>query len=291
MKLANGETVTVTTLLYHSFSSISTRQFEELTIDPQLFFDQLNALQEIGCRFVLFREIPKLLEGGTSPAGDPSAPLIAVTIDDGLSDVISGAFPSLDKLGVPATLFVPTAFVGKGANWLRGPDQGRPMCDWSSLCDLQQSGWEIGSHGHNHLAADISDRTVVSQDAALSRRLLEDRLGTAVTSFAYPFGYHSRQSRALLEAAGFEQAAIVAELQARTGDDRLALPRVQVNSHHTPQALVEKVSRVGRGGRWKNQSKQHVWRFCRRSFGWGPPEAAARATYEVPVLTEGAIDG
>ena len=155
----------VTTLLYHSFATSTTAAFKELTVDPGLFAEHMAALRETGCRFIRFRDIPTIDADPTQSDGPSTRPIVAVTVDDALADVMTGAAPTLLEHHVPATLFVPTAYVGDTSAWLPAEDADRPMCDWEALCDLVASGWEVASHGHRHIAADLSAPATVTADA------------------------------------------------------------------------------------------------------------------------------
>lgn len=76
-----------------------------------------------------------------------------------------------------ATLSVPTAFLGRTSSWLGGEDGSRSMLGWSELRDLARAGFEIGSHGNQHLAADVNPPELVLRDAAASWAELEQQLG------------------------------------------------------------------------------------------------------------------
>ena len=169
---------------------------------------------------------------------------------------------------------------------MRGEDGERPMLSWSALSDLAQDGFEIGSHGRRHLAADVNPSALVRRDARASRIELEDRLGREVLSFAYPFGYHAASGRCAVREAGFAQACAVGDLAARADDDRWALPRLQVRGGTTAEALLAMVRRrpswVARS--WTH-AKQSTWRTGRRWGGWGPSEA--RRVSGVPVAAPG----
>ena len=266
--------IRVNTLLYHSFAERTTAAFKELTVEPSLFAEHMAALHEAGCRFIRFQDVPSVISGSKVPPGPSSSPIVAVTIDDGFADVTTGAAPALSKYDIAATLFVPTAYVGASAQWLPAEDGDRPLCDWQDLRDLSALGWEVASHGHRHIAADLSAPATVTADALCSRNLLEDHLGVAVTSFAYPFVYFSRQGRTAVRDAGFDQAGIVSGQHDRSGDDRWRLPRAQVGPGMAPQDVVDLVHRRGGDARWRNRAKQQLWLFGRRRFAWGPPEAA-----------------
>jgi peptidoglycan/xylan/chitin deacetylase (PgdA/CDA1 family) len=279
MNTLAGRTVNVSILVYHSVADSITLGFRDYTISISRFAEHMAALVDAGCSFVRFQDIPAVLSGEPGPPRQSSSPIVAVTIDDGFADALTGAAPTLSEHGIPATLFVPTAYVGATAGWLPGEDGDRMLCDWQALGDLVVSGWEVASHGHRHIAADLTAPAMVTADAKLSRALLEDHLGAAVTSFAYPFGYHSKESRLAIRAAGFDQAGIVLGVRASSGDDRWTLPRVQVGHDVIPEDLVAMVQRRGGDARWFHLGKQRLWQFGRHRLGWGPPEAAAARTY------------
>lgn len=256
----------VAVLLYHSIAATTTQFFAKLTVDPALFDEHLAALRERSLEVITFSQVPAALAERRHA--------VAITIDDGLADAADAAAPTLLRYGLPATLFVPTAFVGGRANWLRGEDALRPMLSWSALGELASTGFEIGSHGKRHLAADINRPDVVKRDAVESRFDLEQQLGHSVPSFAYPFGYHAARGRMAVREAGFAQACVVGDLPARTGDDRWALPRLLVAQGTKPEELLDMVCwQPSAGARQWAHAKQHIWRTGRYWVGWGPREA------------------
>jgi peptidoglycan/xylan/chitin deacetylase (PgdA/CDA1 family) len=257
---------TVAVLTYHSVSRSTTSTFASLTVDPALFDEQLVALGEHGLDVIPFSGVPAALAAGRGA--------VAITIDDGLADAAEHAAPALVRRGLPATLFVPSGYVGGSSRWLTGEDAKRSMLSWRALADLTRSGFEIGSHGHLHLAADINPYELVARDALASKIELEDHLGREVGSFAYPFGYHAGPARRAVREAGFSQACAVGDLPARGGDDRWALPRLQVWGGTSPEALLEMVRwQPSATARHWAHAKQRVWHAGRRWAGWGPLEA------------------
>jgi peptidoglycan/xylan/chitin deacetylase (PgdA/CDA1 family) len=259
-------TGSVAVLMYHSIATETTSSFARLTVDPSLFDEHLAALREQQLDVIPFGEVPSALDAGRQA--------VVITVDDGLADAADGAMPALLRHGLPATFFVPSAFIGTRASWLRGEDAMRPMLSWSVLDDMARAGFEIGSHGKWHLAADLNDQELVQRDAVESRAELEQGLGRAVPSFAYPFGYHGAKARRAVRETGFAQACIVSELPVQEGDDRWALPRLTVAQGTTTEALLAMIrSRPTSVNRHWTHSKQRVWHVGRRVAGWGPPES------------------
>jgi peptidoglycan/xylan/chitin deacetylase (PgdA/CDA1 family) len=258
---------TVAILMYHNIATTTTPSFAGLTVDPVLFEEQLAALHKHSIEVIRFEEVPAVLAEGRSAA--------VITLDDGLADAADAAAPVLHRLGLPATLFVPSAFVGARASWLSGDDANLPMLTWSAISELAEAGFEIGSHGRLHLAADVNSPELIREDAAASKAELEEHLERAVVSFAYPFGYQTRRARQAVRNAGFAQACMVSDLPAQAGDDLLALPRLSVNNEISPEALLAMIrwQPAAAARRWAH-TKQVTWRTGRRlGMGWGPPEA------------------
>lgn len=257
---------TVAILCYHSVAAQTTPTFAELTVEPSLFAEQVAALHDLGLDVIPFADVPEALAARRRA--------VAITIDDGFADVAESACPTLAAHGMTATLFVPTGYVGGRSSWLRRADAERPMLSWETIVSLAGQGFELGSHGQMHLAADVNAHEVVENDARASRVELEDHIGQPVTSFAYPFGYHSPAGRRAVRAAGYRQACAVGELPTGAHDDRLALPRMQVLSHTTPAEVAEMATwRPSPTSRVWARSKQRVWQFGRHLAEWGPAEA------------------
>src|SRR5439155_6373969 len=75
----------------------------ELAVDPAALERQVRLLLRRGYRGMRFADV-------TSPDGPPRR--LAVTFDDGYRSIAEHALPVLGRLGVPGTVFVPTAHVG-----------------------------------------------------------------------------------------------------------------------------------------------------------------------------------
>jgi peptidoglycan/xylan/chitin deacetylase (PgdA/CDA1 family) len=187
----------------------------------------------------LRRQVARLLRHGWRPAtfsdavlSPPGRRTLAVTFDDALRSVLLLALPVLRELGVPATVFAPTGFVGSGEpfawpgvdHWLGSEHEPElEGMSWEELASLRDEGWEVGSHAVTHprltglsgerLAAELRD----SKDA------IAGRLG-ACRSIAYPYSDFNARVVAAARAAGYETGAVV--LPARHGGDPLSVPRV-----------------------------------------------------------------
>lgn len=108
---------------------------------------------------------------------------INIQFDDGYLDNYQYAKPILDKYGFKATLFM----IGNKI----GYNGGSPLSTYltaSQLVELEESGWEIGSHSQTH--PNMKNLTVpqLHDEFALSKAAILAAGVKSVTSFAYPFG-------------------------------------------------------------------------------------------------------
>ena len=81
----------------------------------------------------------------------PRKPVI-ITFDDGYQSVCDHAKPVLDQSGFTATVFLVSQAIGKRNIWdLPKSTPIIPCMDETTCRRLLDDGWQIGSHGLNHL--------------------------------------------------------------------------------------------------------------------------------------------
>ena len=150
-------------------------------------------------------QVKMMLKLGYAPATfsdallNPSAERsFAVTFDDAYRSLLRRALPVLTRLGVPATVFVPTGWAGpehRQAAWEdMGPwlgADGEPeaeVMDWDELRTLRDAGWEIGSHTVTHPRLTRTTDEQLERELTESRAVVERETGVPCRSIAYPFG-------------------------------------------------------------------------------------------------------
>jgi len=109
------------------------------------------------------------------------------------------------------------------------PEPYLPM-NWFQAELLRDGGMEIGSHTMSHVRLTTVAADAAYQELEQSKRLLEEKLGTAIDLLAYPAGDHNRDVMDLAAEAGYEAAFITEAGSCRHGDDPLALRRIGVSS-------------------------------------------------------------
>ncbi|MGX5734881.1 polysaccharide deacetylase family protein [Bosea thiooxidans] len=131
----------------------------------------------------------RLVSPGTflQRCADPEADAdnaVLLTFDDGfLSDYTHVYAQHMMTGHIPGFMsFIPVDFVGK---------PGR--MGWEMIAELDREGGAIGSHGMAHVDLTTLSDSELERELAVSKSMLEDRLGRLVPLFAFPYGRFSRR--------------------------------------------------------------------------------------------------
>jgi len=210
-------------LCYHALSHTWDA---DLSTTPERFERQVELLLKRGYRGMGFTEAV------CSPKENK---VLAITFDDAYRSVLQIALPILERLGAPATVFVPTDHIGtSGAmqwpgidRWLNGPFEREltPM-SWAEIQSLAAAGWEVGSHTGSHPHLTQLEDAALEDELARSKAACEEHVPGACTSLAYPYGDVDARVVAAAAKAGYATAAALPlRLDSR---DPLEWPRVGV---------------------------------------------------------------
>jgi peptidoglycan/xylan/chitin deacetylase (PgdA/CDA1 family) len=163
---------------------------------------------------------------------DPSiwpADPVLVTFDDALECVFTDAFPILEGLGIPFTVFVPTAYVGD-----EFPIAGDRLStlSWPQIVELVESGRVVfGSHTRHHRPLpEISDEECHNELLG-SKHDLEDRTGRECFAFCYPRCRADARSMRRVRQAGYA-CAFGATGNTSFGTPLMRLRRLQIERHY-----------------------------------------------------------
>jgi peptidoglycan/xylan/chitin deacetylase (PgdA/CDA1 family) len=193
-------------LMYHR---VNRRRLDAYTISPhrlQRHLGLLVASYEVVSPGLVLRSIE-----ARSPLPDRA---VLLTFDDAYLDHYENAYPLLREMGLQALLFVPTDHIGdRGTSGDRGragtASPGRTL-EWAHLQEMQDV-FTVGSHGMSHQMLTWLPRSTAAREIVESKRLLEDRLGVAVSFFSYPYGMleaYDEELEALVRAAGYRASFV-----------------------------------------------------------------------------------
>ena len=148
-----------------------------------------------------------------------------ISIDDGFQSFYKNAIPLLKKYDFPATLFINTETVGIG-----------DYMGWKEIKEAHDQGIEIGNHTHSHayfLNHPETERyEAFEADVKQTQKLIEDNIGQAPETFAYPYGELDLKMKAIIKSLGFKAAAAQNSGVIYNGTDFMQCPRFPMSESY-----------------------------------------------------------
>jgi peptidoglycan/xylan/chitin deacetylase (PgdA/CDA1 family) len=217
-------------LMYHSISDNlfgKSHPYSHINTSPEVFRRQMRCLHQEGYRSIGLNELIKGFEVGLD-----LTKTVVLTFDDGYQDFLTEAMPILKQHGFMATVFLATGRIQQTSMRLEGVD----YLTWNEVRELHQEGIEFGSHTVTHPDLRCLGPEQIEYELGYSKEVIEQQLGTAINSFAYPFPFPEENTdftRLLLdelENQGFENGVTTILGRASLRHNRFFLPRLPVNT-------------------------------------------------------------
>ena len=184
-------------LAYHGVANVRVRE------DPSLLFvppddvrRHIRKLRQWGYELLPFSGFAERLRTGRA------AGCAALTFDDGFVDNLEVLAPLLAAEQAPATVFVPSGWLGHTHPYAQ---QTRVMTA-DEVRSLRSHGVEIGAHTHGHSDLTTLDGKAAVDELRRGKQELEEILGEPVQTLAYPFGRANADTREAAREAGFVAA-------------------------------------------------------------------------------------
>lgn len=180
----------IISLMFHRVNDPS------LGYDPQQFARYLE---------YLINNFPIVCPNSFLPANKVA---IFLTFDDAYFDFYQHVYPLLKQYNIRALLAVPSQYIVEDTKlspatrlavpYPQGMDaitciEKVPFCTWRELKEMADSGHVLmASHSYSHV--NLCDPTVnITQELLTSKKQLEEKLGTSVDYFVYPYGKMNRR--------------------------------------------------------------------------------------------------
>jgi peptidoglycan/xylan/chitin deacetylase (PgdA/CDA1 family) len=209
---------------------------------------QLDWLAVRGYRSLTAEQAAAALAG----AGPLPERAVAITFDDGFRSVREVGFPLLAERGFTATVFCVAGSMGKRCEWPGAPrEPALELMSWEEVRFLADRGWEIGGHTVTHARLTELPEAARQEEIEEGRRMVMERAGVPVTSFAYPYGAYDAGCARAAAAAGLASAWTMEPVVNAPGCDRYTLGRFHCNrvQSDSPRAAAL-AARVCLGGRY-----------------------------------------
>jgi len=214
-----------------------------LCIDPGRFRAHLSCLAEMGATVLTVRELVERLHGSDLPER-----AVALTFDDGYASVARTAAPLMAEHGFRGTVFAIAGRLGDRSDWDTQPGRAPrlPLATAAELRELDAAGFEIGSHTMTHRPLSELSGPALRHELEDSHSVLEEAVGAAVGSLAYPYGVPPRpDAREMVGRTYSAACGGGGPARVSTEADPLALARVDAHYLRRPALLAAAVSGTG----------------------------------------------
>jgi peptidoglycan/xylan/chitin deacetylase (PgdA/CDA1 family) len=219
-------------LTYHSLDDSGS----VISTAPEIFRRQIESLAGSGIPLVPVNRV----------ASCPGS--VALTFDDGYSNLAEHAFPVLEQFRVPATIFVVSRYCGLVNRW---PSQSpgavpeMPLLSWDQLATVPP-GIEIGAHTATHPRLSAISPDECDREMHECREEIQQRLARPVRWLAYPYG--SCSTSVCSSAARYFELAVGTSLRfVAPGVSAMDLPRIDMFYFRRQPSLDRLFSPLMRG--------------------------------------------
>jgi len=151
----------------------------------------------------------------------------ALTFDDGAKSSFEQAYPVLSEIGCTATFYVLTSCIGGRSNW-RNKSRSFEIMNAEELSELFGHGFEIGSHGCDHVDLTALASDEIEAQMAESKATLSSMIGVEVSTFAYPYGLFDTRAVKAARDAGYIAACSTLRGAAQDSEHIFAFKRIMV---------------------------------------------------------------
>lgn len=203
-------------------------------VTEKQFEDHLSYLKREGYKTITFEEALQIKKECTP------GKFVIITFDDGYEDNYTLAFPLLKKYGFTALIFL----VAKHEYNIWDAKSNEPklrMMNQEQILEMMKSGIEFGSHTLTH--ADLSKVPYAEARRELieSKIKLEEKSGSVIFTFAFPYGNCNEAVKVLVREAGYKFAFATDKAPLGLHEDLFQIRRIGIFPNTTIGGLSRKV--------------------------------------------------
>lgn len=171
-------------LMYHKVDPTHT---DMLTVTTEQLLEQLTFLQTAGYSIITMPQLLAFTQGKTNSL--PKRPVL-ITFDDAYENNLTYALPILKERQIPATIFVPTAFVGGVNEWDSngGLSTADILLTADQLKGLTLENISLAYHSHRHINYKHTAIADIKSDLQANSQTAKSLALPMQAAFAYPYG-------------------------------------------------------------------------------------------------------
>jgi peptidoglycan/xylan/chitin deacetylase (PgdA/CDA1 family) len=234
-------------LMYHSVSregEPGVHPYYRLSTTPRVFESHMAFLEERGYQVIGLEDAFARLRAGRAAGSAVATRTAVITFDDGFLDFYTEAYPILAKRGYAATVFLPTAYIGKKEGFV----EGKRFLSWPQVRELSVQNISFGSHSVSHGKLAAMEAGEVTEELKRSKESIEGEIGRAVGTFSYPYAFPEHRKafttflRSTLEEVGYSCAVTTCIGTALPDANAYFLRRLPVNDEDDAALLEDKLA-------------------------------------------------
>lgn len=230
-------------LMYHSIAEDKVEgvhPYYLTTTTPQVFEQHLQFFSKNDYRVLPLGDTVRRLQQGE----ELPAKALVITFDDGFADFYTHAYPVLNRYGFPASVFLPTAYIGTTSRNFKD----KACLTWNQVRELHRDGVEFGSHSVNHPDLRALSPDELRFELSQSKDSIEHEIGCAIRSFCYPYAFPEQDTglktrlRSMLQECGYKYCLTTVLGVAGSKDDTFFLKRLPASSRDDLAFLNAKIN-------------------------------------------------
>ncbi len=169
-----------------------------------------------------------------------------ITLDDGYRDNYLNAYPVLKELGLKASVFLITDYIGTDRKRERYQDVPwqRDYLNLQEVREMAMNGITFGAHTATHPHLPGLGVEEIENEIVSSRDFLQKELGIGRPAFSYPYGEFDDRIKRIVKEAGFSCAFTVKPGVYRPGADMFEIPRIGIEGRDGLERFTEKLHAV-----------------------------------------------
>ena len=176
---------------------------------------------------------------------------VALTFDDGYACLHDTVLPILKTENAVAAVYINTGWMADNEKTRRsshsnlGHYPSEKFLTWDEVKMLSQSGWEIGSHGVEHIDLTKQPTEIIKTELVHSKSTIENFLQKKCGHFAYTWGRYNAFLENATQEAGYEYAVAAHHGVIDHNKKLFSLPRMNVALEYTLSDFERMIN-----GRW-----------------------------------------